>query len=235
MHASLRCLQRQVPLRALTCSFLLLVGGLPSVTVAAKPGEWQVLFDGSDLSAWKPYGKPDDAPIAWVIESGALAWRKDCGNLATKELFGDFELELEWKISPAGNSGVMFGVDDSGEKPWHTGPEVQLLDDMKARDGKNPLTRAGALYSLYPPTKSAAKPIGEWNKLRLRVQSGRVEGWLNGEAIFDVRMTSADWHERVAKSKFGPFPRFGKVTPGRIVLQDHLRPVWFRAIRIRRS
>lgn len=234
MHPILPCLHRLLPRSAVACSLLLLLGGLPRATAAAERGEWQVLFDGSDLSAWKPYGKPDDAPIAWVVESGTLAWRKDCGSLVSKELFGDFELELEWKLSPAGNSGVMFGVDDSGEKPWHTGPEVQLLDDIRARDGKNPLTRAGALYSLYPPAHSAAKPVGEWNKMRLRVQAARVQGWLNEEAIFDVRMASADWNERVAKSKFGPFPRFGKVTSGRILLQDHLKAVWFRAIRIRR-
>src|SRR5688572_13628417 len=75
------------------------------ISSVAQGGEWQTLFDGKDLSAWKTYGTPADAPIAWVVENGVLAWRKGCGNLATRETFRDFELELEWKISPGGNSG----------------------------------------------------------------------------------------------------------------------------------
>jgi hypothetical protein len=200
----------------------------------AHASEWQVLFDGKDLSAWKTYAKPVDAPIAWGVEDGALAWRKDCGDLATKDTFGDFELELEWKISPGGNSGVMFGVDESGAKPWHSGPEIQVVDDSNHRDGKNALTAAGALYSLYAPSKRVAKPVGEWNTLRVRVQAGRVQTWLNGEQVVDATIGSADWNARVAKSKFARFQQFARVPAGRILLQDHKDPVWYRSIRIRR-
>jgi hypothetical protein len=205
-----------------------------SLAAFARASEWQTLFDGKDLSAWKTYGKPADAPVAWAAEGGVLAWRKGCGNLATKETFGDFELELEWKISPGGNSGVMFGVDESGSKPWHTGPEIQVVDESRHRDGKNPLTSAGALYSLYAPATPAAKPVGEWNTLRVKVQAGRVQGWLNREAVVDAKIGSEDWNARVAKSKFAPFPQFARVRAGRILLQDHGDPVWYRNIRIRR-
>ena len=203
-------------------------------TPPSQAAEWQVLFDGKDTSAWKVYGKSAEAPVTWAAENGVLAWKKGGGNLATKELFGDFELELEWKISPGGNSGIMFGVDEKSSRPWHSGPEIQVLDDSKHRDGRNPLTSSGALYALYPPSKPAAKPVGEWNALRLRVQAGRVESWLNGERVVDAQIGSADWKARVAKSKFAPFPQFAKVSPGRILLQDHGDPVWFRHIRIRR-
>jgi hypothetical protein len=205
-----------------------------AVAGLAEAAEWQTLFDGKDFSAWKIYGKPDDAPISWAVENGALAWRKGCGNLATKETFRDFELELEWKISPGGNSGVMFGVDESGSKPWHTGPEIQVVDESEHRDGKNPLTSAGALYSLYPPAKPAAKPVGEWNALRVRVQAGHVQISLNGEPVVDATIGSADWNARVAKSKFAPFAKFARVPAGRILLQDHNDPVWYRNVRIRR-
>jgi hypothetical protein len=199
----------------------------------AHAAEWKTLFDGKDLTAWKTYGKPDGAPIAWVVEEGVLAWRKGCGNLATKEMYQDFELELEWTISPGGNSGVMFGVDETGAKPWHSGPEIQVVDNSKHRDGKNPLTSAGALYSLYAPAKAAAKPVGEWNALRVRVQDGRVQCWLNSEAVVDATIGSADWNARVAKSKFSPFRQFARASAGRILLQDHSDPVWYRNIRIR--
>lgn len=201
---------------------------------AAVAGEWQPLFNGKDLSAWKPYNQPADAPVKWAIEDGVLAWQKGGGNLATRDTFGDFELELDWKISAGGNSGVMFGVDESGAKPWHTGPELQILDDSKHKDGKNGLTASGALYSLYAPAKPAAKPVGEWNTMRVRVAGGRIQSWLNGQQVVDAQIGSEDWKARVAKSKFARFPRFAQVAAGRIVLQDHSDPVWFRNIRIRR-
>ena len=200
----------------------------------AADGEWQILFNGQDLSAWKIYGKPDAAPVAWAIEGDELAWKKGAGNLATKELFADFELELEWKIAPGSNSGVMFGVNEDSDKPWHSGPELQILDDAKHRDGKNPLTSSGALYSLYPPAKPAAKPVGEWNAMRVKVQGGRVQCWLNGTQTVDAQIGDDDWNARVAQSKFAPFKQFARVRPGRILLQDHNEPVWFRNIRVRR-
>lgn len=199
-----------------------------------RAAEWKTLFADSDLSAWKTYGQPADAAVKWVAEAGVLAWRKGAGDLATRETFADFELELEWKISSGGNSGVMFGVDEAGRRPWHSGPEIQVLDDAKHRDGKKDLTAAGALYSLYAPAVPAAKPAGEWNALRLKVQGGRVQSWLNGLAVIDATIGSADWQQRVAASKFAPFPQFARVTSGRILLQDHGDPVWFRLIRIRR-
>lgn len=212
----------------------LLLGLAAAAGVTEAGAEWTSLFDGSGLAAWKVYGKPADTPIAWVIEDGALVWRKGGGSLVTREMFGDFELELEWKIAAGGNSGVMFGVDDTPDRPWHTGPEVQLLDDHGHRDGARPLTRCGALYALYPPARAAARAIGEWNVLRMRVQRGRVQAWLNAEEILDIQIGSDDWNARVAQSKFAPFSRFARVASGRILLQDHGDPVWFRSIRIRR-
>ena len=230
-HVRIPILLRGI-LIGVTRTFTVLLA-LAAVT-SVRASEWQPLFNGKDLSAWKTYGKSADAPVAWAVEKGVLAWQKGCGNLATKETFSDFELELEWKISSGGNSGVMFGVDESGSKPWHTGPEIQVVDESKHRDGKTPLTSAGALYSLYPPAKPAAKPVGEWNALRVKVQAGRVQCWLNGEAVVDATIGSEDWNARVAKSKFAPFRQFAKVPAGRILLQDHNDPVWYRNIRIRR-
>jgi hypothetical protein len=212
----------------------MLIACAQSRAATESAGDWKALTDAGNLSAWKSYGKPAQSPVGWTLENGVLAWKKGAGNLVTRETFADFELELEWKISPGGNSGVMFGVDESGDKPWHSGPEIQILDDTTHRDGLSPLTRAGALYSLYAPTKAAAKRVGEWNALRVRVQQGRVQCWLNGEPVVDVTMGGADWNARVAQSKFARFAQFARVKDGRILLQDHGDPVWFRDIRIRR-
>ena len=72
-------------------------------------------------------------------------------DLATKESFKDFDLELEWKVSPGGNSGVMFDVAETASPSYHTGPEMQVLDDGGHPDGKNPKTSAGSLYALVAP------------------------------------------------------------------------------------
>jgi hypothetical protein len=201
---------------------------------AAPTGEWQTLFDGRDVSAWRILGKPETAPLTWNIEGGALAGNKGTGNLATRESYADFELELEWKISPGGNSGVMFRVDPGSSRPPQSGHEIQVLDDARHKDGKGPLTSAGALYALYAPKVAAAKPVGEWNALRLRVQGKRIQSWLNGQLVIEAEIDSPDWKERVAQSKFAKFPQFGRAPSGLIVLQDHGDPVWYRAIRIRR-
>jgi hypothetical protein len=211
-------------------SFVLVLG-LGATSFAA---EWQTLFDGSNLSAWRGYNQPADVPIKWAVDGDALAWRQGGGSIVTRETFRDFELELEWKISPGGNSGIMFGVDETGARPWHTGPEIQVVDDSTHRDGKNALTRAGALYSLYAPAQAAAKPVGEWNRLRVVVKAGHIQCWLNDVAVIDAQVGSDDWQARVAKSKFAPFSKFARVEGGRILLQDHGDPVWYRAIRIRR-
>ncbi len=219
--------------RALVRSIL--IAPLVAVLSASAAGrEWQTLFDGRDVSAWRILGKPESAPLTWNIEDGALAGNKGTGNLATRESYADFELELEWKISPGGNSGILFRVDPASTRPPQSGHEIQVLDDARHKDGKGPLTSAGALYALYAPKVAAAKPVGEWNALRLRVQGKRIQSWLNGQLVIEAEIESTDWKERVAQSKFAKFPQFGRAPSGLIVLQDHGDPVWYRAIRIRK-
>jgi len=214
-----------------------LVFGLTATALfaAAPPAKssWRSLFDGSSVAGWQTMNRPADAPLKWQVEGDVLAWRKGAGHLISREVFGDFELELEWKISAAGNSGVMFRAAPDTDKPWQSGPEIQLLDNAGHGNGKNPLTTSGAVYALYPPEKAAERPVGEWNRLRLRVVGSRLQAWMNGERIHDLDMAGADWKARVADSKFAPFPEFARSPAGRLILQDHGNPVWFRHIRIR--
>ena len=202
---------------------------------AKNPADWTVLFDGTTLEAWHTYGQGQESPPHWAIEDGVLAWRPKCGNLATREIFGNFELELDWKISPGGNSGVMFRVEESpGAQPYASGPEVQVLDDAGHKDGRSPLTSAGALYALYAPAQPLARPAGVWNHLRIVARGPQLQVWQNGVPVIQAVMGSTDWNERVARSKFSKMPRFGQCARGLIVLQDHGDPVWYRSIRIRR-
>jgi hypothetical protein len=201
-------------------------------------GEWEVLFDGTDLSQWRGYQR-QDVPASWRVENGVLAFvpaqdRAQRGDLVTREQFGDFELELEWRISEGGNSGIMYRVSESEPAPWHTGPEMQVLDDERHQDGQIDSHRAGALYDLIVPPANIARPVGEWNQVRIRVQGNRIQQWLNGQSTADVEIGSEEWNRLLAASKFSDMPTFASQSRGHIVLQDHDDPAWYRTIRIRR-
>lgn len=155
-------------------------------------------------------------------------------DLITRELYGDFELALEWKLSPGGNSGVMFRVTEDHERSYHTGPEMQILDDDVHRDGANPSTSTGANYALHPPTEDVVRPVGEYNEVRLVVRGPHVEHWLNGVKVVEYELWSDEWKEQVAATKFAQWPRYGLNRSGHVALQDHGNQVWFRNVKIRR-
>ena len=156
-------------------------------------------------------------------------------DLETKEFFRDFELELEWKISPGGNSGIIYRVSEEYEAPGMAAPEMQVLDDRRHPDGKNPKTTAGALYGLIAPSQTKAlKPVGEWNQVRIIVHHSHVEHWLNGIKVVEYEMNSPELNALVSSSKFASYRHFAKTAAGPICLQHHLDAVWYRKIRVRR-
>lgn len=205
------------------------------------PPEWIILFDGSTLEGWRTYG--EDAPRPqWIVEDGAIKLDvsedetdSTGGDLITEQQFENFELELEWKISEGGNSGIFLGVREIPGQTvaYLTGVEMQILDDDNHPDGDQPETSAGSCYALYGPTAGVLRPMGDWNAVRLRVEDGRAEHWLNSVKIVEYDMNSGDWADRVAASKFADWEHFGRYRKGHIALQDHTDPVWFRNIRIR--
>jgi Domain of Unknown Function (DUF1080) len=208
-----------------------------TLTAAEKKAGWKLLFDGKSTKGWRGYQKKT-VPAAWKVEEGLLtfAGKKDGvegGDIVTVDQYENFELSLEWRISEGGNSGVMYHVLESEDRPYKTGPEMQVLDNKKHKDGGNPLTSAGACYGLYPPPKDVTKPVGEWNQARLVVDGPHVEHWLNGEKVASYEKGGAEWNAKVAASKFKDWPAFGKATKGFIDLQDHNDPVAYRNIKIR--
>lgn len=201
----------------------------------AAPAGWVALFDGTDLSAWRGYQR-EGVPTGWQVRDGILVLDPsagDGGDIVTRERFGDFELELEWRVEPGGNSGIFYRADEDAAAIWHHAPELQLLDDDAHADGAAGATSAGACYALYAPTEDVVRPAGEWNHVRIVVRGPRVEHWMNGTKIVDYEVGSDDWDQRVAASKFAAYPGFGEAAEGRIGLQDHGDVVWFRDIRIR--
>jgi hypothetical protein len=203
--------------------------------------DWITLFNGKDLEGWRSYNA--DAPHpAWIVEDGTIVLDVDDdteemtgGDLITERQFEDFELELEWRLSEGGNSGIFYRVREFPEHDvaYLTGIEMQVLDDDRHVDGGEPKTSAGACYALYPPITDVVRPVGEWNSVRLVVNDGHAEHWLNGRKIVEYVIGSGDWNERIANSKFADWEHFAKYPRGHIGLQDHTDRVWFRNIRIR--
>jgi hypothetical protein len=197
--------------------------------------DWRPLLTDNPATDWRAY-RGSELPAGWQLQDGALTRVGAGGDIITREVFENFELTLEWKISPGGNSGIFFRVveDSTLNAVYLTGPEMQVLDNAGHADGKNPSTSAGSNFALHAPARDATKAVGEWNAVRLLVNGSHVEHWLNGEKIVEYELGSADWKQRVQASKFKDWPRYGMARRGHIALQDHGDWVAFRNIRIRR-
>jgi hypothetical protein len=202
-----------------------------TLTEDEKKAGWKLLFDGKTTEGWKGY-KKDKVSDGWQVVDGALSTKGKSGDICTVEEFADFEFVIDWKISPGGNSGIMYRVAETKGAPYETGPEYQVLDDDKHGDGKNPLTSAGSIYAVYPPAKKTAKPVGEWNHTKIVCKGAHVEHWLNSEKMAEAEIGSEDWNAKVAKSKWAKVASYGKETKGHIDLQDHGNKVEFKNIKI---
>jgi hypothetical protein len=160
--------------------------------------------------------------------------RRAWADLVTRDSYADFELELDWKVGPKGNSGVLYRVAElpAPEPSWHSGPEMQILDDAAYADNP-PSTWTGALYDLMAPKTKTVHPVGQWNHARVVVRGAHVEHWLNGQKLIAYELGSPELQELIARSKFKDLPRFARETSGSIALQHHGDGAWFRDVRVR--
>ena len=202
------------------------------MTAEAPDTTWRPLLDGQTTAGWRGYQR-DAMPDGWQVVDGALTRVASGGDIVTEETFANFELALEWNVSPGGNSGIFIRASEAPERIYESAPEMQVLDDAAHRDGLTRLTAAGANYGLYPAPEGIVRPAGEWNEVRILVDGAHVEHWLNGTKVVEYDLWSTDWEARVADSKFAEWPGYGRETRGHIGLQDHGDWVAYRNIRIR--
>jgi hypothetical protein len=231
-------------LASASCSALL---ALPSagqdtgnniLTDAEKAAGWELLFNGRDASGWHNF-RQDGLRPGWQVQDGTLVCTdpRTAGDIVTSNQFDWFELQLDYNISHAGNSGIMYHVTDRGRAIWATGPEFQLEDNTAAED---PI-RCGWLYALYQPPidpatgkiLDATKPVGEWNHVRLLITPQKCEHEINGVKYFEYVLHSDDFNNRVARSKFAVMPNFARSDIGFIGLQGDHGSIAFRNIKIR--
>ncbi|MET0497728.1 MAG: DUF1080 domain-containing protein [Steroidobacteraceae bacterium] len=206
--------------------------------VERKQG-WRLLWDGKSSNGWRSAKGGKFPAQGWQMQNGELVVSgKTGGDISTEETFGAFELQLEFKLTPGANSGIMYYVDDVGGITL----EYQLLDDERHPDAKKGVDGNRTLASLYDiqPRNTLmsglgiAPKIGEWQHARLVSRAdGKVEHWLNGVKVLEYTRGSEDFRRRVAASKFKDIPNFGEVPRGRILLQDHGDEVHFRSVKVR--
>src|SRR3954454_16112840 len=204
--------------------FLLAVFG---ALASAADQNWHYLFDGKTFNGWeKPAGQP------FVIEDGCLkSVRRPTldEDLFTTERFGDFEFEFEWKISPRGNSGIKYRIQDrvwlldervpkfepnvvaamknrrkdvpAKGQEYVIGFEYQITDNAANPDavGNGALHRTAALYDVFPATKDVTKPVGEFNQSRVIVKGDHFEHWLNGEKVVEGSLKAPEVAKAAAK------------------------------------
>jgi len=216
--------------------------------VVAEPEEtveWISLFNGENLDGWKRYNADEIGPL-WTVEDGSIKCDgtglgegsgENGGSLITTSTYGNFELEIEWKISSGGNSGIMYHVVEKPEygHAYETGPEYQVLDDTGWLGEELSMAQmAGSNYDMYaaPETKTL-HPALEWNTTMIHYENGIVTHWLNGEMTVEFDQGSDDYKERYENSKWVDYPGWNLYGEGAIGLQDHGAPVWYRNIRIR--
>jgi hypothetical protein len=223
---------------------VLLLVTYSGLSLSAQTGKWINLTDGKTFNNWHIYNHPGEAISSkWIVKDGAFVFDPNgssdwkVNDLVTDKDFEDFEMELEWKIEKGGNSGIFYGVkeDKKLNKPYMSGPEIQVLDDENhpdAKEGKNGNRKAGSLYDMIS-SASKAKPYDTWNSVKIMKKDNVITIWQNGKLAVTYPTLGPDWDALMEDSKFKGWKEFGKYTAGKIGLQDHGNVVSFRKIRVR--
>ncbi|UMB61846.1 DUF1080 domain-containing protein [Lutibacter sp. A80] len=218
-----------------------------SLTIDETKQGWKMLWDGKTTNGWRG-AKLDKFPEeGWLIENGELTVLASGGgesaaggDIVTTELYSDFELKVDFKLTPGANSGIKYYVDTEINKgPGSSiGLEYQILDDALHPDAKLGAKEGSrTVCSLYDLIKAdeqkPIKPIGEWNSAYIISKNNHVEHWLNNVKVLEYERGSDEFLKLVSESKYAKWPNFGTLEKGQILLQDHGDKVTFRNIKIR--
>lgn len=239
----------------------------PQVDLSSVPQDkdgYYVIFDGETLNGWRGYGK-DDVPTRWTVEDGCIKFTGtgtgegqtlEGGDLIFAHKFKNFQLEIEWKVSKGGNSGIFYLAQEIKEynadstTKWApiyiSAPEYQVLDNANHPDamlGVDGNRQSASLYDMIPAKPQNQNPFGEWNTAKIMVYKGTVVHGQNGANVAEYHLWTPQWTDMLQASKFSQekWPLAfellnncgGENHEGYIGLQDHGDDVWYRNIRVK--
>ncbi len=232
---------------------VLLAGSLPAadnqLTAQERAAGWKLLFDGKTYAGWEDPTKKSPPGDSFTIEDGCLKSTSHPNieeDLFTEERFADFEMQFDWKISPRGNSGVKYRIQDrvflldeklprfedrvnaslknrrtdrpAKDQEYVIGFEYQITDNGANPDARSNglLHQTAALYDMFAASKDVTRPVGEFNHSSLVVRGDHIEHWLNGEKVVDASLKAPEVAQASAK-------RWGQDSPVYHLLVDQPR------------
>ena len=211
---------------------------------AAIAGEGGTLKTHPDSKTWDDVFAADlsnaEAPAGvWSWKDGELSPKMKDECIWSKKEYENFELDLEFKLEPAANSGVF--VYNTNTKNWIPNTvEIQVLDDVASKWAKvEPTWKCGGIFGHSAPRVSAVKPAGEWNRMTIRCQGPLISVLLNGQLVTDITMK--DWTSGKKNPNgsnipsWQPRPMAGMATKGHVGLQGAHGgiPTHYRNIKIK--
>ena len=196
---------------------------------------WRNLFNGKNTAQWRGFKKEAFPEKGWVIENDCIKHisKGGGGDIITKQKYGQFDFQWEWKVAPGANSGVKYFIME--ERGGAIGHEYQVIDDSKHPDAlRGPKWQTAAFYDVFPANNRVLHPVGSFNQSRVMIKEQQAEHWLNGIMVLSYTLGSQQVLDAVAKSKFNKVDQFGYRHQGHILLQDHSDEVHYRNLKIKR-
>lgn len=160
---------------------LIFLAGRPAQETTEPAKKTVKLFNGKNLDGWKIHGTEK-----WYVEDGLLICEsgpdKAYGYLSTDKDYKNFDLTVEFQQEANGNSGIFFRSTFEGTKV--SGWQVEVAPPNHDSGGVYESYGRGWLKQI-PDEEEGYLKMGEWNKMRIRVDGDHVQTWLNGHSMVD--------------------------------------------------
>ncbi len=214
------------------------IAGQNALSKEEKEHGYKLLFDGKDMNGWRTYQNKSAA--SWSVDSGTLHCKGSDANygsitadLMTKDQYKNFDFSADYKISPKGNSGILYLVTEDSVSSYLSGPEYQIIDDINFPEKLEAWQHTAANYAMNPAPNAKPNPAGEWNHARIVKNGNRIEHWLNGSKVVEYELHSDEWNKNKMAEKFKDDAAYGAAEKGYITFQNHGSEAWFKNIKIK--